>query len=103
MKTLLFILATAACCMADTWTGKLVDAVCKVSNQTSDPSVKCDATAATNLFAIELADTHVLNLDALGNEIAATAVRKNVANANQATVTGSRTGQFIKVESIEVH
>jgi hypothetical protein len=102
MKPILLTVAAATLCMADTWTGKLVDAACKVSNQASDPKANCEPTQATNLFAIELAGAYVLNLDALGNEIAASAV-KNVAKASQATVTGSRTGQFIKVESLEVH
>lgn len=87
---------------ADTWTGKLVDAVCKVSNQKTDPSISCEATPRTSLFAIELPDTNVMNLDAIGNEKAHTAV-KSGRNANNATVTGSRSGQFINVESLEVH
>lgn len=105
MKPLYFVIllvVASTFAMADTWTGKLVDAVCKISNQTTDPSISCEATPRTSLFAIELPDTNIMNLDAIGNEKAHTAV-KNGQKANNATVTGSRSGQFINVESLEVH
>lgn len=88
--------------VADTFTGKLVDAVCKLA-EGQDPSMaRCGATSATQLFAIELPDANVLNLDAAGNQKAANAV-KNIKTANpHATVTGAAEGQIVKVETIEV-
>jgi hypothetical protein len=94
-------LAAASLGFAETWTGKLVDAVCKVSSDAGASAV-CAATPATHLFAIELSDTKVLSLDALGNEKAADAV-KNIKKTNpRVIVTGSQEGLMVRVETIEV-
>jgi len=94
-------IAAASLGFAETWTGKLVDAVCKVSSE-SEASAICAATPATHLFAIELSDAKVLNLDAIGNEKAANAV-KNIKKSNpRVIVTGSLEGLTVRVESIEV-
>jgi hypothetical protein len=82
---------------ADTWTGKLVDATCKVSSQAS-----CPATQETHLFGIELPDSQVLILDARGNEKAAGVIRNAQKIELRATVTGSLEGQTVKVETIEL-
>jgi hypothetical protein len=88
---------------AGSWTGRLVDASCKVSNEGSDPALaSCPVTTATNLFAIELADAKVLILNAVGNEKAADAIKNTQKTDLHATVTGSLDGQMVKVEKIEV-
>ena len=88
---------------AESWTSKLVDAVCKVSSEAENLSgAVCAVTPATHLFAIQLSNTKVLNLDAAGNEKAANAV-KNVKKTNpRAIVTGSLEGLMVRVETIEV-
>ena len=107
MKQLALILTilimVAASAFAESWTGKLVDAVCKVSHEGDDPPMPaCAATAETHLFGIELSDAKMLALDAAGNEKASNAV-KSVRKTNpRAVVTGSRDGQFVKVETIEI-
>lgn len=98
----LFVMA-ATFVFADSWTGRLVDAACKVSNQGSDASMSsCPVTNATHLFAIELADAKVLILDAAGNEKAADAIKNTPKTDLHATVTGSLDGQTVKVEKIEI-
>jgi hypothetical protein len=94
---------TAAVGFAETWTGNLVDAFCRVASEGRDLSkTNCAATSATHLFAIELSDTKILNLDAAGNEKAANAV-KNLRKANpRAIVTGSLQGMMVRVETIEI-
>jgi hypothetical protein len=88
---------------ADSWTGKLLDASCKVSNEGAGASpADCSATSATQLFAIELPDAKVLNLDAAGNGKAADAVKNAQKTALRAKITGSLDGQTIKVETIEL-
>jgi hypothetical protein len=82
---------------AETWTGKLVDAICKASSEAG-----CPATLETHLFAIELPDSKVLILDARGNEKAAGAIHNAPKSELHATVTGSREGQTVKVETIEL-
>jgi hypothetical protein len=88
---------TATFARADTWTGKLVDATCKASSEG-----RCPATLETHLFAIELPDSKVLILDALGNEKAAGAIKNASKTDLRATVTGSLEGQTVKVETVEL-
>jgi hypothetical protein len=96
----LFVMA-AMFAFAGSWTGRLVDASCKVSNEGSDPALaSCPVTTATNLFALELADAKVLILNAVGNEKAA--IKNTQKTDLHATVTGSLDGQMVKVEKIEV-
>jgi hypothetical protein len=98
------LVMAAAFCFADTFTGKLVDAACKASNQGKDVSAvaNCAATADTHLFAIELPDTKILNLDAAGNEKATDAIKNSRKTDFRATVTGSLDGQTLKVQTIEL-
>lgn len=96
-------IAVSAFGFAETWTGNLVDAFCKASSETEDTSIAaCAATSATHLFAIELSDGKVLNLDALGNEKAAKALKSFQKTNPRATVTGSLEGLTVRVETIEV-
>jgi hypothetical protein len=100
LATLLVMVASIA--YAGSWTGRLVDAACKVSNQ-GDPSMaNCPVTAATNLFAIELPDAKVLIFDASGNEKAADAMKHTQKTDPPATITGSLDGQMVRVERIDL-
>jgi diaminopimelate decarboxylase len=98
------LVMAAGFCLADTFTGKLVDAACKAGNQGKDVSAvaNCAATADTHLFAIELPDAKILNLDSAGNEKATDAIKKSQKTALRATVTGSLDGQTLKVQTIEL-
>jgi hypothetical protein len=93
------LVLSSAFCLADTFTGKLVDATCKASNEGKET---CAATAATRLFAIELPGAKVLNLDATGNEKAADATKNTEKTDLRATVTGSLNGTTVKVETIKL-
>jgi hypothetical protein len=97
MKIATVFLLVATFASAETWSGRLVDAICKANNPES-----CAATPATHLFAIELPDEKVLNLDAAGNEKVANAVKDAQKMGWRATVTGSLDGQTVKVETIEI-
>jgi hypothetical protein len=95
-------------CLAETWSGKVVDAACKdqaaAPAQSAQPSSQaCEPTASTVAFGIELSDGKVLKLDSTGNAKAAEAMKGNSGkSALQATVTGSMEGQTVKVESIDI-
>ena len=95
------LVLSSAFCLADTFTGKLVDATCKASNEGKEKGT-CAATAATRLFAIELPGAKVLNLDATGNEKAADATKNTEKTDLRATVTGSLNGTTVKVETIKL-
>jgi hypothetical protein len=87
-------------CLAESWSGKVVDAACK--DQAQAPAA-CEPTASTTVFGIELSDGKVLKLDSAGNAKAAEAMKSNTGKSSpQATVTGSLDGQTLKVESIEI-
>jgi hypothetical protein len=99
-------------CLAETWSGKMVDAACKdqaapapaPEAQPSSPVANaCEPTASTVAFGIELPDGKVLKLDSAGNTKAAEAMKNNAGkSALQATVTGSMDGQTVKVETIDI-
>jgi hypothetical protein len=102
-------------CLAESWSGKVVDAACKdqaaaapapapaESTKPSSPANACEPTASTVSFGIELPDGKVLKLDSAGNTKAAEAVKNNAGKSSlQATVTGSTDGQTVKVETIDI-
>jgi hypothetical protein len=107
MKNLAYLAAVftlvATSSRADTWTGKLVDASCKASDEARNQSeANCQATNSTHLFGIELADAKFLALDAVGNTKAANALQRIKKTDLRATVTGSREGQIVKVETLDI-
>lgn len=94
--------ASAGVTLAESWTGRLVDAICKASSDGENPSWSCAATRTTHLYAIELPDSKVLNLDAVGNKKVSATLESIQKTDLRATVTGSLQGQTVKVESIEI-
>jgi hypothetical protein len=97
MKRLAIIFLMAGFGFAESWTGRLVDAICKVSSQGT-----CAPTKVTHLFAIELADSTVLNLDAAGNEKADDAIKNVQTTDLHVAVTGSLDGKMVKVATLAV-
>jgi hypothetical protein len=96
----------ATLCLAETWTGKLVDTNCKEQGkaQPSRQATTCDPSAATTAFAIETSDGKVLKLDSAGNSQAAQALKRVATKGSpDATVTGSMQGSdTIKVEALTI-
>jgi hypothetical protein len=92
--------------LAETWSGKLLDASCYDQQKSAKG---CDATGTTSMFAIEAAGK-VYKLDDSGK--VGTAIRNSAdrakdpakppAGAVNATVTGALSGDSIKVETVEV-
>src|SRR5690348_2787506 len=111
MRSILTLFALAAVCaglaMADTWTGKLVDAQCYAKEKDAKT---CDATSATTAFAVD-ANGKVFNLDESGNAKVAQAMKNRADRAADAAksgdaitakITGTASGEMIKVESVEL-
>jgi hypothetical protein len=110
MRQIMTILAVGSVftglALAETWTGKLIDATCYDQQKSAKG---CDATGATAAFAIDVSGK-VYRLDDAGK--VATAIKssadrakdpaKPAAGAVQAKVTGSLNGESIKVEAVEV-
>jgi hypothetical protein len=113
-KALSVLFLGSVLCLAETWSGKVVDAACKdqaaapaPAGQSAPPAGQvanaCEPTASTVAFGIELSDGKVLKLDGAGNAKALEAVKTNAGKSPlQATVTGSLDGKTVKVESIDI-
>jgi hypothetical protein len=85
----------SALAFAETFSGKLIDAGCYVRQQSV---AGCDATSATKAFALDVSGK-VFNLDAIGNEKAAAALKNRAdQSANPAKLS---TGIMAKVEGTE--
>ncbi len=102
-KLALLFSVTSAFCLADSWSGKLIDESCKAKSQASGEKMACSATQATTVFGIELPDGKVLVLDASSNAKAADAIRNSKGTDFTVSVTGSQDASGkVKVESIKV-
>lgn len=100
------LFATAAMGLAESWTGKLIDANCEAqatsqANPGATPAASCTPTAATKDFAVQTADGKVYKLDKAGNSKAAAAM-KNDPTKTDVMVSGSLNGQMLKVDSIDL-
>ena len=94
--------------LADTWTGRLLDASC-FDQQKSARS--CDAAAATSTFALDVSGK-IYRLDDSGNMKAAEAMKNHAerqADPNapdnkhvDAKITGTREGDLIKTDTVEI-
>jgi len=98
--------------LAESWTGKLIDASC--ADQAKGDQQKmatCDPTSATTAFAL-VASGKTFKLDDAGNAKAAEALKSRADRAANpstpqstsvtAKVTGTKEGDALKVEAIEV-
>ena len=100
---------TSALALAETWTGRLVDAGCAAQQK----DAACAPTTSTTSFAIDASGT-MLKLNVEGNKKAAEALKKSNNGANRekdadaqksevtATIQGTLKEGEIDVESIEV-
>lgn len=111
MRRLLTIVAAvsffSALALAESWSGKLIDATCMDQQK----NVKaCSPTATTTAFLVQV-DGKTYKLDDAGNAKATEALKnradRQAPNAPpsadiSAKVTGTKEGDIIKVESLEV-
>jgi hypothetical protein len=93
--------------LADSFTGKLLDAGCL--DQQKAPA-GCQATSNTTAFALNISDK-TYRFDDAGNQKAVRALRNRADRSSDptavegpinATITGTQDGAVLKVESIEV-
>jgi len=99
--------AVSTLALADSWSGKLLDAACYNQSQKSDG---CDATAKTVNFALDVG-TAVFKLDHAGDAKAAAALKNRAdrTDPNQAQsgrimakVDGTQKGTTITVDNIDI-
>jgi hypothetical protein len=106
----LFTLSTvfSVLALAESWQGKLVDSACYEQKKSA---ATCDATSATTAFAL-FVSTQAFKLDDAGNAKAADALKSRADRSSDPTkpasaqvmakITGTKDGENLKVETIEL-
>ena len=101
-KILLAVCLFSTAALADSWTGTLVDVMCKnkdLTSHTRDCALMCARTG----FGLVLSDGKFLKFDEAGNAKALAALKATRKQANlKAKVTGTEEGGVISVQSIEI-
>jgi hypothetical protein len=107
LTTTAFLALFASLAFAESWSGTLIDATCYNQSKNATP---CAATSATTAFALNVSG-QVFTMDDAGNTMAA-AVLKNRADRSTdqdgksspitAKVTGTKDGDTLKVDNVEV-
>lgn len=100
-KILLACVSSGLLAAADSWTGTVVDVMCKgrdLSGHTKDCAVKC----AKGGYGLVLADGKFVKFDESGNARALKALKDLTKEKDlKAKVTGSLDGDVIKVATIQ--
>ena len=101
-KVCLIALSSTVLAMADSWTGTLVDVMCKgkdVAGHTRQCAVNC----AKGGYGLVLADGKFVKLDESGNAMALSKLKASTKDKDlKAKVSGKMDGDIIAVESIDL-
>ncbi len=108
LSLLAFAVVFSTLALAESWSGRLIDASCYSQQKKADG---CDAMSTTTAFALEVSGK-VYKLDAAGNSKASTALKSRAdraADPNKpqstqvmAKVDGTEKGGTIAVENVDV-
>jgi hypothetical protein len=105
MKTLLWFgasLALVSTAYADSWTGTLVDVMCKgkdVANHTRQCALSC----AKGGYGLVLSDGKFVKLDETGNAMTLSKLKTSTKDKDlKAKVTGKLDGEVIQVETVDL-
>jgi hypothetical protein len=85
---------------SQSWTGTLYDATCRAST----PTAACEVSPTTKSFGLKTSDGKYYRFDATGNSQVEQSMKqsKTSTGAVNATVTGSLSGDEIKVTSVKI-
>jgi len=102
-KVMILLSITSTLCLADTWTGKLVDASCAEQGKNAKEMNVCTPKEETTSFAIRTPDGRIIKLNSTGNKLAEDTFKAN-SQANKGemaiTITGTMTGDTIQVDTV---
>jgi hypothetical protein len=112
-KVMILLSITSTLCLAESWTGKLVDATCADQSKDTSPSATggqssrdmnaCTPKQSTASFAIRTPDGRIIKLDSTGNKLAGDTFKAN-SKGNKGemviTITGTMTGDTVQVDSV---
>jgi hypothetical protein len=101
MRMIFFVAMSAGMAAAETWTGTVVDVMCKgkdLASHTRD----CAVTCAKGGYGLVLADGKFVKFDEGGNARTLAQLKKlNREKDLKAKVSGELTGDVIKVQQVE--
>lgn len=101
MKLVLGLLVAGAA-MAETWTGTLVDVMCK-GKDVAAHTRQCALACAKGGYGVVLADGKFVKLDESGNAMALAKLKASTRDKDlKAKVTGKLDGEVIQVEALEL-
>jgi hypothetical protein len=112
-KVMVLFSITCTVCLAESWTGKLIDSACAEQGKNTSPSTAsgqsnkdintCTPKESTSSFAIRTPDGRTIKLDSTGNKLASDTFKAN-SKASKGemviTVTGTMTGDTVQVDSV---
>jgi hypothetical protein len=101
MKFLMLALTTATLALADSFSGTVVDVMCR-GKDLSSHTRECALTCSKSGYALVTADGKFLKFDEAGNARAFAALKKLTKEKDlKAKVSGTVSGDVLKVESID--
>jgi hypothetical protein len=96
------VLMVAVPVLAETWSGTLVDVMCKGRDLASH-TTKCALNCAKGGYGLVLGDGKFVKFDESGNARALAALKKSTKEKDlKAKVSGTLDGDIVKVASIEL-
>lgn len=98
----LFVLCSASMAMAESWSGTLVDVMCK-GKDVAGHTRQCALACAKGGYGLVMADGKFVKLDEQGNAMALAKLKAATKDKDlKAKVTGKMDGEIIAVEGIEL-
>lgn len=101
-KTIASFLLLSAAAFAESWTGTLVDTMCKGKDLASH-TTKCALGCAKSGFGIVLSDGKFVKFDEAGNAKAVAALKATAKESDlKVKISGKLDGEMVKVDKIEL-
>lgn len=101
-KTIASLMLLSAAAFAESWTGTLVDTMCK-GKDLAGHTTKCALSCAKSGFGIVLADGKFVKFDEAGNAKAVAALKATAKESDlKVKISGKLDGETVKVEKIEL-
>ena len=101
-KRIAFLMLLSSAAFAETWTGTVVDVMCKnndLANHTRDCALSCSKSG----YGLVLADGKFIKFDERGNVKALAAIKASAKDKDlKAKVTGTLKDDVIQVDAIQI-
>jgi hypothetical protein len=102
MRVVLSFFIACAAFAAESWTGTVVDVMCK-GKDLANHTTKCAVSCAKGGYGLVLPDGKFVKFDETGNAKALAALRTTTREKDaKAKVTGTLDGEVIKVDTIQI-